>query len=63
MKEKNKTNNRAANCSAPETDEPARRLNEQVLWENTVNGAFPEDGEPKQDRPPEDWGLKGEVAV
>jgi len=54
MENKNQNNKQSAGNSAPEIDEAARRLNEQVLWENTVNGSYKEEEDAKQDRPSSD---------
>jgi hypothetical protein len=50
MENKNEKNNQFAEDSAPEIDEAARRLNEQILWENTVNRSYKEDEDTNQDR-------------
>ena len=51
MENKNKNENQFAGDSAPEIDEAARRLNEQILWENTVNGSYKEEEDANQDGP------------
>ena len=51
MENKNKNKNQSAGDSAPEIDEAARRLNEHILWENTVNGSYKEEEDANQDRP------------
>lgn len=51
MENKNKNKNQFAGNSAPEIDEAARRLNEQILWENTVNGSYKEEEDANQDGP------------
>ena len=51
MENKNKNENQFAGDSAPEIDEAARRLNEQILWENAVNGSYKEEEDANQDEP------------
>jgi len=51
MENKNQNKNQSAGDSAPEIDAAARRLNEQILWENTVNGSYKEEEDANQDGP------------
>ena len=51
MENKKQYKNQSAGDSAPEIDEAARRLNEQILWENTVNGSYKEEEDANQDEP------------
>ena len=51
MENKNQNNNQFVGDSAPEIDEAARRLNEQILCENTVNGSYKEEKDANQDEP------------